>query len=230
MLKPHFQEKSASEQLLALQNIIQGEEENARVFLFRAFAARDKLLKAAEKDLTISMSKEFVQGLFLRAVETGMVDDKVLNCIRSDLQKLEVTDQELMKKVQYAMSSYAERDTKQKLPVPLSSKPTRRQTTVNNISSKPKEYEESLLKVVVEKMENMEKEFKGLKTQYDTDMKEMKQKCEQKGPQNNRKNVWFKKCEKCQTDGVQRCSHCFKCGSGDHKIADCQEGNGDRSQ
>ena len=218
MLNHHFQEKSASEQLLALQNIIQGEEENVRAFLFRAFSTRDKLLKAAEKDSTMLMSKEFVQGLFLRAVETGMTDDKVLMCIRPMLQMVSVTDQQLMKQVQYSMASYAERDSKQKQPVPLARPPTTRRQQVNVVDPKKKE-EESLLKVLVENMQKLATDFQGLKT----DMSEMKSKNGNRNNNNNGGKVWFTKCDNCKAAKIQRCTHCYRCGSDEHKIADCTE-------
>ena len=83
--------------------------------------------------------------------------------------------------------------------------------------------DESLLKVLVKKMENMEK-----------DMKEMKDKSSGSRSANSQYSRGggggYSKCKKCETDNVAWCKHCFKCGSSDHYSYNCKSENGTRLQ
>ena len=47
LLRSHYQEKSASEKLMELQNICQKDNENALDFMFRALGLRQKIMSAA---------------------------------------------------------------------------------------------------------------------------------------------------------------------------------------
>ena len=65
LLRSQYQEKSASEKLMELQNICQKDNETALDFLFRALGLRQKIMSAAEDDESLpSQQLDFIQALF----------------------------------------------------------------------------------------------------------------------------------------------------------------------
>ena len=96
---------------MELQNICQKDNGNALDFLFRALGLRQKIMSAAEDDESLpSQQLDFIQILFLRALETGMGDETVLTRIQPFLEKAIVDDDQiLIHQVQTALSTNLER-------------------------------------------------------------------------------------------------------------------------
>ena len=207
LLWSHFQEKGASQQLRDLQNAVQGEEETAIEFVLRVSGARSRLMTAVHNDPDVTMDSEFIHNLFLRTLETGITDDRILAQIRPTLDDPDADERDLMKQVQRAMASLAERDSKTAEKKPQSSKKHVKVANVDAKDSKErKDRDTSLFDAIghlTKKMEKVESDLKRLGEAKNT---------QQKAP---------RKCETCTKDKVQKCTHCWLCGEGSHKIQDC---------
>ncbi len=74
ILRFHFQEKSATELYQLLTNISQAQRESPQEFLIRALTIRQKIVFTSKKgDSKIKYDEQLVQGLFLHALETGLL-------------------------------------------------------------------------------------------------------------------------------------------------------------
>ena len=207
LLWSHFQEKGASQQLRDLQNAVQGEEETAIEFVLRVSGARSRLMTAMHNDPDVTMDSEFIHNLFLRTLETGITDDRILAQIRPTLDDPDADERDLMKQVQRAMASLAERDSKTAEKKPQPSKKNVKVAMVDTKDSKErKDRDTSLFDAIGHLTKKMEKVESDLKTLSET-----------KNPQPKAP----RKCETCTKDKVSRCTHCWLCGEGSHKIQDC---------
>ena len=194
LLWSHFQEKGASQQLRDLQNAVQGEEETAIEFVLRVSGARSRLMTAMHNDPDVTMDSEFIHNLFLRTLETGITDDRILAQIRPTLDDPNADERDLMKQVQRAMASLAERDSKTAEKKPQSSKKNAKVAIVETKDPKErKDRDTSLFDAIghlTKKMEKVESDLKSLS--------------ETKNPRPKAP----RKCETCTKDNVSLCAHC----------------------
>ena len=105
MLRAHYKQKSGTELYQELTTISQLPKETLQDFLIRALDLRQQVLFASQAEGgTIKYEPSLVHPLFLHAVETGLQDESVLNKLRLFLQKVDVTDEELMKQINVVVS------------------------------------------------------------------------------------------------------------------------------
>ena len=88
MVQFHYPEKSATELYQLLANISQAPKESPQEFLIHALTIQQKTVFASkESDTKIKYDEQLVQGLFVHALETGLVDETILAKMRPILKK-----------------------------------------------------------------------------------------------------------------------------------------------
>ena len=111
ILRAH--EKSGTEMYQELTSLCQGPKESAQDVLIRAMNLRQQVIFASQaEDSVVKYEKSLVQSLFLHVVETGMQQESIRAKLRPFLEKPGVTDEELMERVNVAVSAETERQNK----------------------------------------------------------------------------------------------------------------------
>ena len=113
MLRAHYKQKSGTELYQELTTMCQSPKETPQDFLIRALDLRQQVLFASQAEGgTVKYESSLVHPLFLHAVETGLQDESVRNKLRPFLQKVDVTDEELMEQINVVVSEESERKGK----------------------------------------------------------------------------------------------------------------------
>ena len=113
ILRAHFKEKSATEIYQELAQLCQGPKESAQDFLIRAMNLRQQVIFSSQTvDSTVKYEPSLVQSLFIHVVETGLQQESIRAKLRPLLEKPSVNDEELMDRVNLAVSAETERQNK----------------------------------------------------------------------------------------------------------------------
>ena len=113
ILRAHFKEKTGTELYQELSSLCQGSKESAQDFLMRAMNLREQIVFASQKENSVvKYDKSQVQSLFVHVVETGIQQESVRAKLRPFLEKPGITDEELMERVNVAVSAETERQNK----------------------------------------------------------------------------------------------------------------------
>lgn len=108
ILKNHYGVKNSTELYQNLASICQGPKETPQEFLMRALDLRQKILFSSTQDQSednLVYETDHIQKLFLRTVETGLQDENVRVRVRSYLRDSKISDEELILKVNHAVST-----------------------------------------------------------------------------------------------------------------------------
>ena len=117
VLRIHYREKSATELYQELIEMRQEKDEEASQFLIRALDVWEKIVFTAKEDEgSVRYTKETVQGLFLKTIESGL-DQEVASRARTVLLKGNVSDVELISEINLAEESVKLRKQKQGPPL-----------------------------------------------------------------------------------------------------------------
>ena len=103
IIRFHFHESSATELYQTLANITQEPKEDPQSFLIRALTTRQKIIFAS-KEAEATYDESSVQGLFLHALETGLIDETTRAKMRPTIKTPGVADEELIEEMNMAMS------------------------------------------------------------------------------------------------------------------------------
>ena len=161
-----------------------------------------------------------MQGLFLHALETGLIDETIRAKMRPTLQNPLVTDEDLIEAMNMAMSAETERVNK----FSFSGRKSASISTVEMTSEKNKEKREegrvlAALKAVQSDMATMQSEMKFLRnavTKVPEPGDEMRNNVATKASRPKRG------CRECDEKGLSdMCSHCFLCGGANHIARYC---------
>ncbi len=113
ILRAHFKEKTGTELYQELTSLCQGPKESAQDFLMRAMNLGEQVLFSSQKeDSVVKYDKSQVQSLFVHVVETGIQQESVRAKLRPYLEKPGISDEELMERVNIAVSAEMERHNK----------------------------------------------------------------------------------------------------------------------
>ena len=113
ILKAHYKQKCATELYHELTILCQDPKESAEDFLIRALELRQQVLftsRVMEED--VKYSRELVQAVLLKALETGIKNETIRAKMQALFKKHDVTDEELIKGVGDAMSEETEQSNK----------------------------------------------------------------------------------------------------------------------
>ncbi len=234
ILRAHFKEKSSTELYQELAQLCQGPKESAQDFLIRAMNLRQQVIFSSQAvDNTVKYDPSLVQSLFIHVVETGLQQESIRAKLRPLLEKPSVNDEELMDKVNLAVSAETERQNKMGVL-------GKRSALVNQIQNIPDPAQESQTPNAKKKTGNQEKECKPNKLvaaleAVQSDLASLKEafnksqiagKEAPKGDQRNQFKRISTLCKTCKEKGEEKCSHCYKCGSTEHYARGCKKPQG----
>jgi hypothetical protein len=217
ILRFHYHEKSATELYQTLANITQLPKEDPQSFLIRALTVRQKIIFVSmESGSNITYDESSVQGLFLHALETGLIDDTIRAKMRPTLKNPSVADEALIEAMSMAMSAETERLNK------FGASGRAKQASVSSLEmakSNIKEKKEdgrvlAAVKAVQSDMATMQTEMKTLQ---ETVSKGHKRESREESGMYVPLSQSKRGCQKCQDVGMPNaCDHCFICGGSNH--------------
>ena len=217
ILRAHFQEKNASELYASLTNLVQNANEEPQNFLLRALNLREKVIFASKaENAKVKYEPAQCQSMFLHAVETGLISNTLRTRMRTHLQRLGVTDAELINELNIAVTEESERNLKLGL-----GGLGQKKTKVAQVQSNE---EKSSVKELVA-------DIKALRGEVATLREEVKKNKGQGGAQGKSQDGVVKGkrrgCENCRAEGCgDSCRHCWKCGDGGHLSYNCNKTQG----
>jgi len=227
ILRVHFKQKSCTELYQELSVLCQDVKETPQDFLIRAMNLRQQvILSSKQSEGAIKYDPLLVQALFVHVVETGLVDESVRAKLRPYLEMDGVTDEVLMEKVNVAVSAEAERFNKMNV-----SKKAVKVHQVTQNSHREGEGQ-SGVNAVANKNEKPNKLFATLEA-VQADLAYLKGVVNQSRPrldhnesnsagQSQFRSSRFRLCRDCEEKGMDRCNHCYKCGSTTHFARGCR--------
>lgn len=235
ILRAHFKQKSATELYQELSVLRQEADESAQDFLVKAMDLRQQIIMASKmSDSPVRYNTPLVQGLFQHVLETGFIQESVRAKLRPLLERDQVSDEDLMKRVNLAVSAEAERHNK--FAVRQGGQVNAAMVEdVNAQSQLPKkdskEGKESKLAAA---LDAVRADVASLREVVDKALTQDPANTNPPGKAANTPRKPRRKCQKCQDNGEQYCDHCFKCGSQEHFARGCRkgksEGNDNRLQ
>ena len=242
ILRAHFKEKTGTELYQELTSLCQSPKESVQDFLMRVMNLREQVIFASQKeDRVVKYDKYQVQSLFVHVVETGIQQESVRAKLRPYLEKPGITDEELMERVNVAMSAEMERHNK------LASG-AEKSAQVSQIGS-PIDISEQDCSGIGDTPLGKKKDSKSKENLNENDqisatlksvqadlasLKEAVQKS-QSNQSDTAKSHWQNQrqqrkrlCDSCKSSSKQVCDHCLKCGSSAHFARGCKtlQGNG----
>ena len=238
ILSSHYGVKSTSELYQSLVSLCQSPKETPQAFLMRALDIRQKILFASdESEDGLKYETEHIQQLFLRTVETGLLDENVRVRIRPFLSDHDIQDEDLIHQFNVAVTAEGERNRKFK------SQPKSKPAQVSTLgtekggqgSNKPRGGQDSpsssdMTKVI----EGLKAELAALRTEVKSRPQAIPfQSKETPAPPSNPNrergvdtSTRIPKCLACKESNQAWCTHCFKCGSDSHYARGCRQSQG----
>lgn len=215
ILRSHYGVKDTTELYQTLASLCQSQKETPQGFLMRALNIRQQILFACyEGDTELQYDADHVKQLFLRTVETGLLDESIRAKLRPYLQDKTVTDEVLIQQVSVAAAAESERNKK------LKSQSKYRVPTVATVTEEVKKQttlkqpKQDDLLVAINAIRG---EVKALKEEMYRPKGGNKE--EKRGP---------RICQNCKEEKKKSCNHCFKCGSDSHFARGCRSQGNER--
>ena len=256
ILRLHYQEKSATELYQELISMKQKAGEKAIEFVVRAFETREKILVASKEEGEVPYDKQQVQKLCLSTIESGIDKDIALIIRPYLMQTRNISDVEIMNEVHQAEASLILRSQKDKEKKPVKISAATADNAEESAVLKAIRGLESKLSSVDDlkkEMKVLKDEFANIKYQnYDGNISRNQQFSQhtsgsrgsprnrgggrdsthrQDGASNNNDSTSVSgrpKCLPCHEANIERCDHCYKCGSADHIARGCLKNRGNR--
>ena len=229
VMRSHFHEKDSTTVFTELSNASQDLNENCLDFVIRMMCLRQKVMDLGDEE-GCPYDKKLVQTRFLHTLEVGIRNNNIRSELRESLCKVSISDEDLLKSVTEAVANETERTGK------LARKP--RDILINAVETDKvveKKKKENTLQIQIQELKaNQETELASLRN----DLREIKSfltmtenspcsrsrdNCPpsgmQKGGNGSKRRIY--KCSDCNSQGVPKCTHCFVCGSSEHRKAQC---------
>ena len=222
ILRAHFKQKSGTELYQELSVLCQAAKESPQEFLIRAMNLRQQITFASQAtDSSVKYEAPLVQSLFIHVVETGLQQESIRAKLRPLLEKANVSDEELMERINTAVSAETERLNKmgsRKSPQ-VSHVDAQTTDTGQGATSKDKPAsKEAKPNKLVAALEAVQSDLASLREEFRKSQATAKE-CGPREQPSRRMNL----CHACQDAGEQRCGHCYKCGSEEHFARGCKK-------
>lgn len=224
IMRSHFREKDSSSVFSELSNAAQAANESCLDFVIRLMCLREKVVSLSEEE-GCPYDRKLVGQRFSHTVLTGLRNNNIRNDLRSFLKRKSFSDEALLKVVSEAVTNeteHFEKTEKKNAKINVIAATAEQE---NDKSKKGKDTTQSPLPQQIQEIKLLhEREMCAVKNE----LKEIKtllydvRKSENVENYRNKPRKSFKrKCQNCYTTGVPTCFHCFKCGSTEHRIANC---------
>ena len=223
------QKETTSRQLYkSISSACQNENEESQKFAVRLLGLREKLLNAAEKENWVRYNAEQVQEVFLEALRTGLSNESVKRriepMIASGTAASERSDQGIISTLKAIEAEEVIRREKQE------QRQSRSGTTVvgvneiniptsTNATPSPAQTSSSLEAALLQKLTENADTMKAMQTT----MQSLQNQVNALSVNNNNNNNTGRQstfCRFCTETNSASCSHCWRCGAGDHKSFD----------
>jgi hypothetical protein len=215
ILKAHYKQKSSTEIYQELTSACQAPKESPQDFLIRVMDLRQQVLFSSQiSDGAVKYSPELVNGLFRHVVETGLQSESIRAKLRPLLFVPDTRDEELMQKLNVAVSEESERVNK------FSS--GSRKAVANQVNAPTEQsHEKQQAKeraqgenIYMATLKAVQAELAALRSDF-TKARENEKKPEGRNAR--------RRCNNCEETNLQTCTHCFKCGSSEHFARGCKQ-------
>ena len=227
VLKAHYKQKSATELYHELTILCQDPKESTEDFLIRALDLRQQVLFASrvmEED--VKYSPELVQvtdPVLLRALETGIKSETICAKMRPLFKKSNITDEELIKGVNDAMSEETERS--KKLTLSSRTQAAKVNSCIRNRNELAAKVPESTQCEDKNKQDTLMMTLEAVKADI-ANIKSSMAANNHQGNQRDDDNRLKPACLNCKSQGNKNCAHCYKCGSNEHYARGCKQRSG----
>ena len=206
-----MKEKSSTELFQELNNARQLPCEDAQKFVLRILDLRQRVMVASTGEGDISYDKSLVQAMFLHTIRTGLQDDAIKLRLEPFLSKTTTDDDVLIQELNTISSQEMER--KMKIAGATSNVSPRDGPACDRASATVNEVtisgDQSSILEAIQKMS-----AQMIAMQKDMD--------EMRSGRFKAKAKRRRGCEHCKAaDKADECRHCYRCGAGDHMIANC---------
>ena len=232
IMRSHFREKDSTTVFTELSNAAQDLTENCLDFVLRMMCLRQKVLDLGEEE-GCPFDKKLVQTRFLHTLGVGIRNNNIRGELREILNNIKTLDEDLLKSVTEAVANETERSGKLNI--------KKRDPVVNVVEADKtveKKKRENHLQIQIQELKaNQEKELAALRN----DLQEIKSTlADNFSKQNSGGNMSWNnfrdgnrapprfrnkrrsfRCRDCETNRVNKCVHCFKCCSSEHRMAEC---------
>ena len=137
LLRNHYRERDTTAAYQDLSALSQELKETPQAFLMCALDARQKVLLANEMESSLKYDAELVQEIFLKVLETGLLDDNIASKMALILKRPGISDKKIMGELNEIVRGESQRQMKLKTKQKSSSKVTAASANVeSNISNK----------------------------------------------------------------------------------------------
>ena len=231
-LESHYGEQNATDLCNSLTAIVQFPEESCYDFVMRAIHVRQKLLLASERSDT-GYSRSLVEKLFLRSLERGILSQAVVQEVKHILRKETVCDEEILSAITKAESYEQERLDRLSKSKPRNLKQRNGSGGVfeANVSTKnggvgisdksgDKSGKMGDTQSVSDPIVKLSSMVESLTLQLSSLQNEI---CNMKSS-NYDGSRGIVKCKYCIENNINRCYHCYLCGSDRHYARQCKKG------
>ena len=229
IMKAHFKQKSGTELYQQFSTLHREASETPQDFLVRSMSLKQQIVFVSRaSDSPIKYEPSLVQSLFLYVLETGLQNEAVRAKLRPLLEKTTVSDQNLQEKINQIISAETERHNKMSPgakkglrvnQVETSSAPSSsaRDSQVTCQSESVRSVKkETKPKCLVTALEAVQFDLASLKQAFDKVHTPAERNVNERYRQVNQPRFRRLTCSACCLAGIERCEHCFECGSRDH--------------
>ena len=210
-VRGYLQEKTAEELYKDLNDMVQADDEDPQSFVLRAMGVREKIIKASDNEEgSLMFNVQLIQNMFLRTLKTGLRDPSIKAEVK-DILCIGSSDSDILTALNRA--SLEEEQSKLKRLNATKKKASVNKLTTSIENDRKESGNEELkecVKMLTKEMSAMRKEMDGLR--------------KKDGFRTPARRSSPRGCESCRsTNQGDVCSHCWICGSDNHKSYGCNQ-------
>ena len=242
ILRSHLNEKDSTSFFHELSNCVQKPGENAHSFVVNALLLREKVAKISAEE-GCPFDENMLSKRFFHTVYTGLRSNNIRMELQLTLKDGVISDEDLLMEVCLASANEQERLGKAKSKTDLNinaisfnnmnshfdsesasnSSSSSETVDIRKSSRTDMPKQDSKILAEIAKLSAKINELSSVKDEVNELRENLRgvQNVNYQRPIGRGRGGRFFRCKKCDEENRSYCSHCFKCGSGLHKAADC---------